>query len=118
MDQQGRRIFSIHNITADEEMIKYASMQLEDRTYNWYMWWKVTTHTTKHKWKMFKNNFFKWFEYLKEKDFFAKITKMQQKGGVDEYTDEWEALETHVSKLTDSQVLQTYVYRLKIYIRD
>ena len=23
--------FSIHNITADEEMIKYASMQLEDR---------------------------------------------------------------------------------------
>ena len=63
--------FSIHNITTDEEMIKYSSMQLEDRAYNWYMWWKVTTKTTKRKWKILKNNFFKGFEDLKEKDFFA-----------------------------------------------
>ena len=34
MDQQRRIFFSINNITTDEEMIKYASMQLEDRAYN------------------------------------------------------------------------------------
>ena len=58
--------FSIHNITSDEEMIKYASMQLEGRAYNWYMWWKVTTWTTKLNWNTFKNDFFKRFEDLKK----------------------------------------------------
>ena len=91
-----KEFFAIHNITTDKEMIKYASMQLEDRDYNWYMWWKVTTQTTKCKWKTLKNDFFKSFEDLKEKDFFAKLTKLQQKGDVDEYTDEWEALATCV----------------------
>ena len=67
---------------------------------------------------MLKNDFFKRFEDLKEKDFFAKITKLQQKGDVDEYTDEWEYLATHVLKLIDRQCLQTYVYELKPYIRD
>ena len=93
-------------------------MQLEDQAYNWYMWWKVTTQTTKGKWKTFKNDFFKRFEDLKEKDFFTKLTRLQQKGDVDEYTDEWEALATHMPELTHSQHLQTYVYGLKPYIRD
>ena len=79
--------FSIHNITADEEMIKYASMQLEERAYNQYMWWKVTTQETKLKWRTFENNFFKRFENSKEKDFITKLTRLQQKGDVDEYTD-------------------------------
>ena len=59
-------------------------MQLEDRA----MWWKVTTQTTKHNWNTFKNDFFKRFEDLKEKDFFTKLTRLQQKGDVDEYTNE------------------------------
>ena len=49
-------------------------MQLEYRAYNWYMWWKVTTWTTNRNWDTFKNDFFKRFEYLKEKDFFANQT--------------------------------------------
>ena len=93
-------------------------MQLEDWSYNWYMWWNVTTQTTKRKWKMFKNDFFKRFEDLKEKDFFAKLTKLQQKGDIDEYPDEWEALATCVMEIIDSQHLQNYVYGLKPYIRD
>ena len=82
------------------------------------MWWKVTTQTTKRNWNMFKNDFFKRFEDLKEKDFFAKLTRLQQKGDVDEYTDKWESLVTRVLKLTDNQRLQYYVYGLKPYIRD
>ena len=35
--------FSIHNIIANEEMVKYASMKLEDRAYNGYMQWNITT---------------------------------------------------------------------------
>ena len=110
--------FSIHNITSDEETIKYTSMQLEDHANNWYMWWKVTTRTTKLNWNTFKSNFFKRFEDLKENYFFAKLTRLQQKCDVDEYTDEWESLATRVPKFTDSQRLQTYVYGLKPYIRD
>ena len=77
-------------------------MQLEDQAYNWYMWWKVTTHTAKRKWKMFKINFFKRFEYLKEKYFFTKLTRLQQKGDVDENIDEWESLAIRVLELIDN----------------
>ena len=93
-------------------------MQLEDWDYNWYMWQKVTKQTNKRKWKTFKNDFFKRFEDLKEKEFFAKLTRLQEKGDADEYTDEWQALVTCVLEFTDSQRLQNYVYRLKPYIRD
>ena len=43
---------------------------------------------------------------------------MQQKGSVDEYTCEWEALGTRVPELTDDQRLQTYIHGLKPHIRD
>ena len=84
-------------------MIKYASMQLEGWAYNWYMWWKITTKKGAHNWKTFKKDFFKRFEDLKENDFFANITRLQQKGDMDEYTAEWEELTTHVLKLKASQ---------------
>ena len=67
---------------------------------------------------MFKNDLFKRFKDLKEKYFFTKLTRLRQKGDIDEYTYEWEALATRVPELTKSQRLQTYVYGLKPYIRD
>ena len=76
---KAEELFSIHNIIVDEEMVKYASMQLEDQAYNWYMWWRVTKQKTKRNWKTFKNDFFKRFEDLKEKYFFAKLTRLLQK---------------------------------------
>ena len=48
----------------------------------------------------------------------AKITRLQQKGGVDEYTCEWEALATRVPELTNDQRLQTYIHGLKPHIRE
>ena len=74
---RAEEIFSIHNVISDEEMIKYASMQLEGRAYNWYMWWKVTTHETMLHWNTFKHKFFKRFEELNEKYFFARIIILQ-----------------------------------------
>ena len=44
----------------------------------------------------FKNDFFKRFEDVREKDFFAKITRLHQKGDVEEYTYKWEALAMRV----------------------
>ena len=81
-------------------------MQLEGWVYNWYMWWKVTTRETRINWNTFKHDLFKSFEDLKEKDFFARITRLQQKGNVDEYIDEWEALVTRVLKLIDNKCIQ------------
>ena len=55
---------------------------------------------------------------MTEKDFFAKITRLQQKGDMEEYTYEWEALAMRVPELTNVQRLQTYVSGLKPYIRE
>ena len=54
---------------------------------------------------------------MTEKDFFAKHTRIGKKGDVDEYTHEREALATRGSDLSDDP-LQTYVHRLKPYIKD
>ena len=79
------------------------------------MWWKKMTNVCAYSWDTFKNDFFKRFEDVTE--FFAKITRLQQKGDVEEYIYEWEALATQVQELTDGQHLQTCVSSLKPYIR-
>ena len=112
---KAKEFFSIHNIKSDEEMIKYASMQLEVQAYNQYMWWKGTTQESTLHWNTFKHIFFKRFEDLKEKDFFVRVTRLQQNGDIDECMDEWEALVTHVPQLTDSQHLQICVQTKTLY---
>jgi hypothetical protein len=57
------------------------------------MWWNFATKMSYYSWARFKDNFFK-FQGVAEKEFFANLTKIQQKGGVEEYTYEWESLET------------------------
>ena len=110
--------FCIHKILSDDEKVKYVSMQLEGWAYNWYMWWKKMTNICAYSWDTFKNDFFKRFEDVTKKDFFVKITKLQKKGDVEEYTYEWEALAMRVPELTNVQRLQTYVSGLKPYIRE
>ena len=95
----------IHNIHYDGEKIKYASMHLEGSTYNWYLWWNNIARICSYNWVSFRNDLIKRFQGIEEKDFFAKITRLQQKNSVDEYTCEWEALSTRVPELTDDQRL-------------
>ena len=82
----------IHSIHYEGDKIKYAFMHLEGNTYNWYLWWKNTTRICSHNWASFKNDLIKRFQGVEEKDFFSKLTRLQQKNSVDEYTYEWEAL--------------------------
>jgi len=115
---KAEEFFWIHKIYSEEDKIRYAAMQLEGNAYNWYMSWKLITNVQSYSWDRFKNDFFKRFQNINEKDFFAKITRIQQKGDVEEFTYEWEALATRVPELTDDQRLQTYMSGLKPYIRD
>ena len=93
-------------------------MHLEGSAYNWYLWWKNIARICSYNWVSFRNDLIKRFQGIEEKYFFAKITRLQQKNSVDEYTCEWEALSTRVPKLTDDQRLQTYIHGLKQHIRD
>ena len=91
-------------------------MHLKGNTYNWYLWWKNTARICSYNWVSFRNNIIKRFQGVEEKDFFAKITRLQQKNNVDEYNCEWEALSTRVPELSDDQRLQTYIHGLKQHI--
>jgi hypothetical protein len=108
--------FHIYNITTDEEKVKYASMYLEGTAYNWYLWWKGRIQS--YTWNSFKNDFFKRFQGISEQEFFSKLTRLQQKGSVDEFTHQWEALATRVFGLSDNQLLQSYIGGLKPHIQD
>jgi hypothetical protein len=96
--------FHIYNVTTDEEKVKYASMYLEGNVYNWYLWWKGRTQS--YNWNSFKNVFF------------SKLTRLQQKGNVDEFTHQWESLATRVFGLSDDQLLHSYIGGLKSHIQD
>ena len=76
--------FEIYDINNDDEKIRHTSMKMEGDAYNWYMWWKKTTLATS--WKKFKNAFLKRLQGVKEEEFFSALTRLQQKGDVDEYT--------------------------------
>ena len=93
-------------------------MHLEGSAYNWYLWWKNTARICSYNWVSFRNDLINRFQGVEEKDFFAKITRLQQKNSVDEYTCEWEALSTRVPELTNDQRLQTYIHGIKQHIRD
>ena len=79
----------IHNIHYDGEKIKYASMHLEGNAYNWYLWCKNTAIICSYNWVSFRNELIKIFQGIEEKDFFAKIRRLQQKNSVDEYMCKW-----------------------------
>ena len=111
-------LFCIHKISSNDGKVKCVSMKLKGQVYNWYMWWKKTTKICAYSWGTFKNEFFKRFEDVTEKDFLTKITRLQQKGDMEEYTYEWEALVTWVPELTDVHHLQTYASSIKPYIRE
>ena len=115
---KAKEYLDIHNIHYDSEKIKYASMHLEGNAYNWYLWWKNTARICSYNWVSFRNDLIKRFQGVEEKYFFAKITRLQQKNSVNEYTCDWEALSTRVPKLTDDQRLQTYIHSLKQHICD
>ena len=76
--------FDIYNITTDIEKVKYASMHLESHAYIWYMWWKGDKF--EYTWNLFKNDFLKRFQGINEDEFFSKLTRLQQKGNVKEFT--------------------------------
>ena len=93
-------------------------MHLEGSAYNWYLWWNNTARICSYIWVSFRNDLIKRFQGVEEKDFFAKITRLQQKNSVDEYTYEWEVLSTQVPELSDDQRLQTYIHDLKQHVHD
>lgn len=68
-------------------------------------------------WKKFKNAFFKRFQGVKEEDFFEELTRLQEKGDVDEYTREWENLATRVPGLSETRLIQSYITRLKPHLQ-
>ena len=115
---KSKEYLNIHNIHYEGEKIKYASMHLEGNTYNWYLWWKNTTIICSHNWDSFGKDLTRRFQGIEEKYLFPKITRLQQKNSVDEYTCEWEAFSTRVPELTDDQWLQTYIHGLKHHICD
>jgi hypothetical protein len=107
--------FHIYNITTDEEKVKYAFMSLEGIVYNWYIWWKGRIQS--YTWNSFKNVFFLRFQGILEQECFSKLTRLQQKGSIDEFTHQWESLATRVFGLSDDQLLQSYVGGLKPHIQ-
>jgi len=56
------------------------------------MWWKKMTLAIS--WKKFKNALYKRFQGVKEEELFSALTRLEQKGSVEEYTREWETLAT------------------------
>ena len=80
-------------------------MHLERNAYNRYLWWKNTARICSYNWVSFMNDLIKRFQGVEEKYVFAKITRLQQKNNVDEYTCDWEVLSTQAPELTDDQRL-------------
>ena len=49
---------------------------------------------------------------------FSKVTRLQQKGSIDEFTHQWEALATRIFGQSDDQLLQSCIGSLKPHIQD
>ena len=107
--------FNIYNIQSDEDKVKCVSMHMEGYAYNWYLWWKRDNFT--YTWNLFKNDFFNRFQWIKEDEFFSKLTRLQQVGNVEEFTHQWESLSTREFGLSNKQILETYLGGLKPYLQ-
>lgn len=79
---KAKEYFEIYDIDNDDEKIRHASMKMEGEAYNWYMWWKKTTLAIS--WRKFKNVFFKRIQGVKEEELLSTLTRLEQKGDVDE----------------------------------
>ena len=57
------------------------------------------------------------FQGITEDEFFSKLTILQQRGSVEEFTHQWESIATRVFGISDKQRLETYLGGLKPYIQ-
>jgi hypothetical protein len=62
--------------------------------------------------------FFKDSGASRKKDFFSELTRLQQKGSIDEFAHQWESLTTRVFGLSTDKLLQSYIGGLKPRIQD
>ena len=54
---------------------------------------------------------------MKEEKLFLGFISRQQKGDVDEYTQEWETLATWVPRLSQTRLIQSYTMGLKPHLQ-
>ena len=77
----------IPNVEVARHKAKAAELKLEGilkLAYNLYIWWKEDKFS--YTWKLFKTDFLKRFQGITEDEFLSKLTMLQHKGSVEEFT--------------------------------
>lgn len=86
-----------------------ASMNMEGLACDWFRWWNIQTTNIFVSWDTFKRDFFKRFQDMEEKDNFAKLIRLQQKGMLEEYTRNTHNPSSRVPELSLNHLIQIYV---------
>ena len=110
--------FAMYRISDDEDKISIASMYMDKLACDWFMWWDSKCRGLVRDWDTFKKKFFKRFQDMEENELYTKLTRLQQKGTVEEYFNELHVLATRINDISDDRLLQIAISGLKPTIQN
>jgi len=86
-----------------------TSNNLEEEAYKWFLWWFKKCDARSFHWHKFTPALLKRFYEEEYDDLYIKSVHLKQKGNMNDYTHEWEVLETRQSRFTYEQLLNVCV---------
>ncbi|XP_017428812.2 uncharacterized protein LOC108336878 [Vigna angularis] len=113
--EKAEKFFDIQGVTKKEKM-KLMYICMDGGANYWFRFWrKKTRHPT---WKSFKEALTRRFGGQNRGNFFEKLAVVRQRGGVDEYIQEFEVLVAQATEVTEDQLLGYFFAGLQERLRN
>ena len=92
----------MYYIYDDDDKLNVATMYMDKTACDWFLWWDSVMKggILIRDWDTFSKNFFKRFQDMEETEFYNQLTRLQQKGTMDEYFRNLLVLATHVHDIS------------------
>jgi hypothetical protein len=95
-----------------------TSNSIEGEAYDWYLWWSRKCDARSFHWKNFTTTLLKIFHDEEDEALYNKFMHLKHNENINDYTHEWEVLETRKCGFTNEKLIKMHICGLKDYIRN
>jgi hypothetical protein len=105
------KFFESNPLLGEREKVMTTSKSPEGEAYDWYLWWFRKCDASSFHWKNFTTNLLKRFHDEEDDYLYNKFIHLKHKGNINNYTHEWEVLETRQCRFMDEKLIKMYICR-------
>jgi hypothetical protein len=106
--------FELHNFMDNKQRIHIATLNFENKPYQWYQWVVKRKPPFYHyTWVLLTRDLEPQYGKVWEHDYFSQLTRIKHLGDIEDYNSEFQVLAARVDDISDEHLLEAYMGRLK-----